>query len=565
MRRLSLLLLACLLLAATPLLAQGYTSTNNKAIKEYERGQAALLQGKSDQAMRHFEKAAQMDPAFCEPNLMLADWHLDAGNKPLAMQYYAAALQASPTFFPAAWLSLGDLQLEEGRLEQAAATYASALRHATDDDMRRRAQHGADCAQFRLQAMAHPVPFSPENVGEGVNSPHDEYLPALTADGQTLVFTRRAPRRATTTAGTPQEEDFYESRWQGHRWGHAVRMPEPLNSTDNEGAQCISRDGRIMVFTACGRPDGGGRCDLYICTRHGDRWTQPRNMGPAINTAAWESQPSLSYDGRTLYFVSDRRDGQGGTDIWASTLKDGLWTKPRNLGPAVNTAGDESSPFIHFDNRTLYFASTGHVGLGGSDLFLCRRQDDGAWGAPENLGYPINTAGDESNLIVSADGATAYFSSDKMGGAGRQDIYSFPLPPPLQPAAVAYQEPADTLASLKVGESVALDNIFFETARWELLDVSKVALDHVAEALLAHPAMQVEIGGHTDAVGDDASNLRLSQQRAQAVREYLVSRGVPAARLAHKGYGETQPVATNDTEEGRAQNRRTTFTVIATE
>lgn len=564
MKRL-LLALAALLLAAT-LHAQDYTSSNKKAIKEFEKGRAAMYQGKSAEAIRCFEKAAEMDPAFCEPNLVLGEWYLDAGNKELAKKHYAAAVAANAAFFPAAWLVLGDMELDAGNNAKAEEDYENALRHEKkDDDLRRRAQHGADCARFRAHAMDNPVPFNPENLGKGVNSQNNEYLPAITADGQTLVFTRRVPRRATTTANTPEEEDFYESRWQGDHWGKATRMGEPLNSNDNEGAQCISRDGRILIFTACGRPDGGGRCDLYLCTRHDDRWTKPRNMGPDINTAGWESQPSLSYDGRTLYFVSDRRGGYGGSDLWSSTLVDGKWSTPKNLGPAINTAGDESSPFVHFDNRTLYFASTGHVGMGGSDIFIARRQDDGSWGTPENLGYPINTLGDESSLVVSADGATAYFSSDKLGGEGQQDIYSFPLPPALQPEAVAYKEPADTLATLKAGESIALDNIFFETARWDLLETSKVALDHVAEALQKHPAMQVEIGGHTDNVGDDASNMRLSEQRAKAVRDYLVSRGVKADRLAYRGYGETLPVATNDTDLGRAKNRRTTFKVVSTQ
>ncbi|MDY5969438.1 MAG: OmpA family protein [Bacteroidales bacterium] len=557
-------ILSVLLLAAT-LHAQEYTSSNKKAVAEYEKGRAALYKGKSTEALRCFEKAAEMDPSFCEPNLMLGEWYLDAGNKLLAKKHYAAAVAANAAFFPAAWLALGDMELEEGNNAKAEENYENALRYEKkDEDVQRRAQYGVDCARFRKHAMENPVSFHPENLGKGVNTQNDEYLPAITADGKNLIFTRRVPRRATTIANTPEEEDFYESQWQDDHWGLATRMAEPLNSNDNEGAQCISRDGRIMIFTACGRPDGAGRCDLYLCTRHGNQWTKPRNMGPVINTAGWESQPSLSYDGHTLYFASDRKGGYGGSDIWSSTLVDGQWTRPQNLGPAINTAGDENSPFIHFDNRTLYFSSTGHVGMGGSDLFLSRRRDDGSWSEPDNLGYPINTLGDESNLIVSADGTTAYFSSDKLGGEGRHDLYSFPLPLALQPEAVTYKEPADTLATLKAGESVALDNIFFETARWTLLETSKVALDHVAEALLKHPSLRVEIGGHTDNVGDEASNMHLSQQRAKAVHDYLVLRGVPPNRLSYRGYGETSPVADNGTDAGRAKNRRTTFTVIST-
>ncbi len=545
-----------------PALCQDYTSSNKKAIKEFEKGQAALYQGKTSAAVKCFEEAVKLDPSFCEANIILAEWYMDAGNKPLAKQYYYAVVNSNAEFFTPAWLQLGDMELAEGNNEKAHSHYQTFLwLDKEHQDRHAAAQHGLQCAEFRLHALAHPVPFEPQNLGATVNTSNDEYLPALTADGETLIFTRRFPRKATTTANTKEEEDFYQSRHGDKGWQTATRMSEPVNSNDNEGAQCISRDGRIMIFTACGRHDGLGRCDLYICQRHGDRWTKPRNMGPAINSGAWESQPSLSMDGKTLYFVSDRKGGYGGTDIWMSTLKEGVWSKPKNLGSAINTAGDESSPFIHYDNQTLYFASTGHVGMGGSDIFLARKQADGSWSTPENLGYPINTAGDESCLIVNAEGNMAYFSSDQYGGMGKQDLYCFELPPAVRPQEVVYKETTDTLAALAVGESISLDNIFFETGKWALIESSKVELDRVAELLQQHGNLHVEVGGHTDNVGNDADNQRLSQQRAQTVYDYLVQRGVAAARLSYKGYGESRPVADNGTEEGRAANRRTTFTI----
>ncbi len=558
------LCLVVVLLAMVPLsaLCQDYTSSNKKAIKEFEKGQTALYQGKTSAAVKCFEEAVKLDPSFCEANIILAEWYMDAGNKPLAKQYYYAAVNGNADFFTPVWLQLGDIELAEGNNEKAHSHYQTFLRLDKEhQDRHAAAQHGLQCAEFRLQALAHPVPFNPQNLGAAVNTPNDEYLPALTADGETLIFTRRFPRKATTTANTKEEEDFYQSRHGDQGWQRATRMSEPVNSNDNEGAQCISRDGRIMIFTACGRNDGLGRCDLYICQRHGDRWTKPRNMGPAINSGAWESQPSLSMDGKTLYFVSDRKGGYGGTDIWMSTLKEGVWSNPKNLGPAINTAGNESSPFIHYDNQTLYFASTGHVGMGGSDLFLARKQADGAWGAPENLGYPINTFGDESSLIVNAEGNMAYFSSDQYGGMGKQDLYCFELPQAARPQEVVYKETSDTLTTLAVGESITLDNIFFETGKWVLIESSKVELDRVAELLQQHGNLHIEVGGHTDNVGNDADNQRLSQQRAKTVYDYLVQRGVAAARLSYKGYGESRPVADNGTEEGRAANRRTTFTI----
>ena len=419
-------------------------------------------------------------------------------------------------------------------------------------------------------------------------------------------------------------------------------MEEPVNSNDNEGAQCLSQDGRLMFFTACGRPDGAGRCDLYMCSRKGDQWSKPRNMGAPVNTAAWESQPSFSIDGRTLFFVSNRKGGYGGMDLWKTVFVDGKgWSVPENLGPAINTSGDEMSPFIHFDGRTLYFSSNGHTGMGGMDLFRSTLNDDGSWSEPVNLGFPINTAGDESNLLVARDGRSALFSSDRSGGYGRQDLYTFQLPDAVQATSVDYvrgtvtdgqshrplragiqvidlatgrqvastnsdaidgsylvslpeggtyafhvsandylffsdnynlhdQSPTDgffindiALSPIAVGQRVTLRNVFFATGQHTLLDESKAELDAVAVLLQQNPTLRVELGGHTDNVGKESDNQLLSEQRARAVRDYLVAQGIDAQRLTHKGYGESQPVADNDTAEGRSLNRRTEFKIIS--
>jgi outer membrane protein OmpA-like peptidoglycan-associated protein len=340
-------------------------------------------------------------------------------------------------------------------------------------------------------------------------------------------------------------------------------MAEPLNSNENEGAGCISQDGRILYFTACGRPDGAGRCDLYLSYRKEGGWSRPQNLGPAVNTGGWESQPCLSIDGQTLYFVSDRKDGLGGMDIWRSTLVEGRWSQPVNMGPGINTAGDEKSPFVSFDDQTLYFSSNGRVCMGGMDLFMCRRTGDSTWSEPQNLGYPINTRGDESSLIVSPDGSTAIFSSDKFGGQGQLDLYSFALPETVRPEPVVYKEEITEVApELKVGESITLKNVFFQTGKYTLLDISIVELDKVVEMMQQHPTMRIELGGHTDNVGSEAMNQKLSEQRAKAVYDYLVQHGVAAERLSYKGYGPSQPVADNSTPEGRRQNRRTVFTII---
>src|SRR5690606_30667553 len=188
-------------------------------------------------------------------------------------------------------------------------------------------------------------------------------------------------------------------------WQPAEYLSANINTPNyNEGAQCISPDGRFLFFTGCNRPDGMGRCDIYVSEKEGDNWSKPINLGSPINTGGWESQPSLSADGRTLYFVSDRSGGLGSYDIWMSTLDENArWQKPVNLGSTINTPFDEQSPFIHPDNETLYFSSNGWPGMGNKDLFISRRDSLGNWSLPQNLGYPINTYGEESGLSINSE------------------------------------------------------------------------------------------------------------------------------------------------------------------
>ena len=509
-----------------------YSSSSRKAVRAFERAQECLHRA---------------DLAGAEEGLR-------------------AALDADGRFYEA-HLSLADMLFDQRRYEEAVEHYDRYL--SLDQDhyrWRDAAEHNMKSAQFRFNAMEHPVPFDPVNLGPAVNSRDDEYLPAMTADGRTLIFTRRVPRRRTTTAATPEEEDFYVSiRAQASPdspWKQARRLSEPVNSTDNEGAQCISYDGRVMLFTACGRPDGAGRCDLYQSVWHGRQWGKPQNLGPAINSGNWEAQPTLSLNGRHMIFVSDRRGGCGGMDLWESELKEGVWSTPKNLGPKINTSGHESGPFLYYDDSTLFFVSTGHIGMGGSDLFVSKRQRDGSWGEPSNLGYPINTEADESRLVVAADGHTCLFASDKLGGYGKQDIYFFDLPVSLRPPEVETHVEIASADTLKVGQSVTLKNLFFQTGKYALYETSLVELDKVVELLEANPGMKIELEGHTDNVGSAESNQILSEQRAKAAYDYIVSRGIAPERLSYRGYGEERPVADNDTEEGRAQNRRTVFVVV---
>ena len=471
-------------------------------------------------------------------------------------------------------------------------------------------------------------------MGEGVNSEWEEYLPSVSADGKLFVITRRGPYQNGIVS-----EDFFQSVYKDGKWSMAQNLGPSVNTMGNEGAQCLSPNGKVLFFTACDRKDGLGRCDIYISVKRNGQWSEARNIGPSINTKHWESQPTISPDGRELYFVSNRPEGYGGMDIWKSVLTEkGTFSEPVNLGSTINTSYDEMSPFIHTDNQTLYFASKGHPGLGDFDLFLSRRDYPSAsWQYPINLGYPINTHGIENSLIVGSDGKTAYFASDK-SGYGKEDIFWFHLPQEMQSQQVAYLNtnvydaetktpmkssveiidlatgkvmissftytktgefftclPANanyavnvskegylfhsenfaldeqsalqaleldiTLQRLNKGSKIVLNNIFFDTDAYSLKDESEVELNTLVNFMRNNAMLKVEIEGHTDNVGTETHNTMLSTNRAKAVYDFLVDNGIDANRMTYKGFGASQPIATNDTEKGRATNRRTAFRV----
>jgi outer membrane protein OmpA-like peptidoglycan-associated protein len=471
--------------------------------------------------------------------------------------------------------------------------------------------------------------FEPKNMGDSINSVNAEYFPAITIDDKQLIITRRVNG----------QEDFYESRFENGHWTKAKTLAGNINTNQNEGGQNISQDGQWLIFTGCNFPDGRGSCDLYISWLTPDGWSKPENMGNRINTESWESAPSLSPDKRDLYFASGRPGGYGGQDIYVShLLPNGRWSEPENMGPEVNTIGDESTPFMHADNQTLYFTSTGHLGYGGSDLFMVKKQGKG-WSKPVNLGYPINTIENEGSLVIAADGKTAYYASDRADTKGELDIYTFELRDDVRPARTLWvkgkvfdkktqkglpsaveltdlstqtvlskvqtDETGNYLITLPIGKdyafnvqrkgylffsenfplsekapdstynidiplqpieanaSIVLKNIFFDVNKYDLKPESTFELDNIYELLKENPTLRIQISGYTDNIGKTTDNMTLSNNRAQAVVKYLAGKGIEPQRLTFKGFGATQPVADNATEEGRAKNRRTELKVIS--
>jgi len=394
-----------------------------------------------DKALVVLNQAKSKDPAYSDIYIMMGDVYNFTLKSDSAFRCYAKAIELigepDPLLYYIAANEGAKCQQYSGALDFYEKFMQKGLQYT---DVLADAQKGMANCQFAIKAMADPVRFQPVNLGDKVNSEWDESLASITADDGMLVFTVTRPRdEKTVCAFCATEQDLYYSKREKDEWQPRVAFGSPIRTSYNEGAQCISPDGVYLLYTMCNTDYGMGRCDLYWSKKIGDKWSRPRNFGAPVNTSEWESQPSMASDGKTIYFVSARPGGYGGMDIWKTTMTaEGAFTAPENLGPVINTPGDDAAPFIHSDGRTLYFASNGRVGMGGYDLYYATLLPDGTWSEPQNLGYPINTAADEINIFINAAGTMAYMASDKDGGYGGLDLYSFDLDDNLRPNPVTY-------------------------------------------------------------------------------------------------------------------------------
>lgn len=625
-----LLLLFCLpvrLFAQT----RQYSTTDKEAIKNYALAGESIDQNMYDEAIQYLYKAIQRDDKFIEAHSQLASVLTLKRMYKDAIPEYRAVIKLNPEYNRAIYLRLGEAEVNNAEYAPALTHLQTYLGYPNLVEANRYLARKliADC-EFSINALQHPVPFTPVNMGPEINTVNDEYLPVATADESLLIFTRKIANN----------EDFYKSLKQDNKWQTATPLSSQINTPNfNEGAQSVSQDGKFLFFTGCNRPDGLGRCDIYISRKIGNDWGKPFDLSSPINTPGWESQPSISADGRTLYFVSNRKGGYGGYDIWKSTLTAKGWGEPVNMGPNINTAFDEQSPFIHPDDSTMYFCSNGWPGMGNKDLFVSRLAKNGEWGKPQNLGYPINSNGDENGLTITANGSYAFFASNNLNGFGGYDIYKFELPLAARPHTVTYAKGVVTdgttkkpleaaveitdlesgapvyqdysseatgeflatlttgknygmtvskngylfysenfslighkvnnpfnvkiaLEPIAIGSKVILKNIFFDTNRFDLKPESMSELKNVINFLALNPTVKIEISGHTDNVGADMANQSLSENRAKSVYQFLIDHSVSTSRMVFKGYGKTQPIMPNTTDDNRALNRRTEIQII---
>jgi flagellar motor protein MotB len=549
---------------------------------------------------------------------------------------------------PLLW-RLAQLWEKAGNEEKAKAYYRLALKHHRQDVKKIQLYYDSlekkdadlyvplkvyyDIVEYRKSiATFHPPKGVYTSMGDAINSKREDYGPTLNAGADQLIFSSKRKTRGIQDA---VDEDLYTSHKEGVSWADAEPLPKPINSQYNEGSACISKDGKTLYFARCECPTCHGNCDLYVSSFKDGQWTVPKTLGTTVNSAAWDSQPTLSRNEDTLYFASDRLGGFGLSDIWYTAKnKAGQWTKAQNLGPVVNTRESEVSPYYHPLYNVLYFSSRGQLlNYGDFDIYKTYRVR-GRWQEPRNIGPLVNGKGSEYYFTIDSESTNLFYARSEAKDMKNLDLYSFPLPMEAQPLATTHIEGSlvdsvsskplngivsviDTDNGIEVaskyvrpdgsfdfdliegshyvlliqspdyftvekqfelkGDTVmklmtnSIDyrlplifkNIEFDQDKANIRASMHPVLDRIALFMVDHPTFRLSIKGHTDSKGDPDFNETLSKDRAEAIRHYIELKGkLKPNRIESMGYGSTQPLKEEVTEEDARINRRVEFRLI---
>lgn len=658
---------------------KGREKEMREAVNNIKAGDDLYLQGQYfyNQALQYYLKAYAVNPNNAALNFKIGYCYIYSPQKKKALEHFEKAQKLNnPAYkdvilYALAWAY--QVTLEWDKSIDLYKKYRETVKSTDVDELKLVDKRIAEC-QYGKALVAKPVRVLIENVGVGVNTIYPEYSPVVSADESLMFFTSRRTGTTGKEGKNISEVDelYYEDIYRAYedslmkKWGNVNNLSE-VNTGTNDATVNLSPDGqRLLIYK-----DNSGGGDIYESVLVGNTWTKPYPLGRTVNTGFYETHASYSFDGRILYFVSDRPDpSYGGKDIFYCYIDDkGNLGEPINMGPEINTEYDEEGVFAHPDGKTLYFASKGHNSMGGYDLFKSEFVE-GKWTKPVNLGYPINSADDDVFFVVSANNRHAYFSSFKTDGYGEKDIYrltflgdekqfllatednlltsldvSFsgklieqeldvptgdltilkgtiydkitkkPLAGTIEivdldlgsvvstfpsnsatgkylvslpagknysvtasadnylfksenfniPAGNGYQEVERDfpLDRIDVGRKIVLKNIFFDFNKFTLRPESTSELERLVALLKKYPKLKIEISGHTDNVGSETYNKTLSENRAKVVVDYLIANGIDKSRLVFVGYGFSQPIASNESDEGRQLNRRTEFKVLA--
>lgn len=431
-----LLLLTLSLSSAQPSLDCDW-EVSKKAEKLYNEGVDELIAGHPMAAQTLFLEALQKEEAYPQARYYLGEisWRLKKYN--IARQHLELAIEECPDINGETYHHLGMFALQNYDYPLAERYFEKALKlsfeYKADKDETAELLGSTKTLAY---LMNNPIPYDPKSV-PGISTPGDEYLAIISPDGTQAYYTRRYQKKEKTMLTATYVEEFTRAVKQGDKWLPGETLPYPFNQGNNEGGPSVTANNNELYFTVCA-PTGNGQinCDIYYSVRDEGFWTEIKPVENVNLPNAWDSQPSVTANGDALFFTSSRGGGQGGLDLWRSDRnEDGSWGTPVNLGPKINTPGDEKSPFIHSDSRTLYFASEGHLGFGGFDIFYSQERTND-WDQPKNIGFPINSERDEVGLFVSLDGSSAYFASNELKSMGGWDIYRFDMPVSARPDEV---------------------------------------------------------------------------------------------------------------------------------
>ena len=633
------LTISCLLLFQTSVAQQKSVcppTSSKKAEKYFEQAKEAKKDRKPFSEIKALcEKSLEEDSTYSDVLKLLGDAAWQSRNDKAMAAAYAKLLELCPDASADAHYRLANFYYEEKEYAKAITFFESFL-----DFNKVKEENARDASQkiTRSRLMMSPVPFQPLPL-KNISTVDPEYLAIISPDQDICFFTRRFEEQKKGALFPSSVEKFMVSYRKDHGFDKGEVMPPPFNKagSNNEGGASITIDNKHLYFTV----NKNGNFDIYTSDEVNGVWSEPRSVGSEINHPdRWDSQPCIAADGKTLYFVSIRDSITQTSDIYVSKKDaNGKWSAMKPIGAPINTEGSEKTPFIHPDNKTFYFSSDALPGMGGYDIYMCKLQPDGSWGAPVNLGYPINTEGNELGFFVSTDGKKGYFASDILKGNGGYDIFEFDLPAKVRPDRVLFikgdlkdenneaplaakielknaitQQQADVvydsssgkyasvvlfdddyiltvkkqgyaytssyfskadslndepkkvnleLKKTEVGNAYRLNHIHFDTESSSLTQQDKNIISDFARYLQENPTLKLALHGHTDNIGDYATNMKLSEERAKSVLEFLVSNGVKRDRLSFKGYGSTKPVADNSNAEGRLLNRRTEFLILS--
>ena len=436
---------------------------NKKATKLYEQGINKKF--KKEERLAFLKQAIDLEPDYVDANFAYAQERIktliyeNASFKPTE-PYFKKVIEICPKYHSDPYYYLGYIYYEEENWVESEKYLKEYLNFKDDDEKKYNKSYDAFLFQAKQmmryaklynEIYKNPVPFDPHPVA-GICTERDEYLPIISPDDQMMLFTRKQPfenKNGIPGVATDKEQELFSYSKRDPVTGEfdkGKRMPFPFNKNGSEGGATMSIDNKHLFFTVC-KNEGGDQinCDIYYSDLINGQWTDPKKVEGINDPVYWDSQPSIASDGVTLYFCSDRKGGHGGVDIYKTVRNfvTGIWSPPENLGSTINSGGNEMSPFVHSDFQTLYFSSDGLPGVGGNDIFISRKGDDGKWTEPKNIGVPINTTADDLGFFVSTDGHLGYFASNQSSrtkgkAIGGYDIFSFELYKEVRPDAVSF-------------------------------------------------------------------------------------------------------------------------------